>query len=83
LAAQTGIGRAGMGRGSVFPPMAMLGAHVAATAAMAARRSLVGMSELLVLRVFLVGGPPMLWVQFACGGVGRRGPPPWGLYVVV
>ena len=29
------------------------------------------------------GAPRMLLVQFACGGVGRRGPPPRGLFVTI
>ena len=93
---------AGMGQSSMFEATAMLGAHVTATALMAAllaygervlwfltgcvppRRWLpVGLPELPAVRVFSFGVPQMLRVRFACGGVGRRGPPPWGLFAIV
>jgi len=42
-----------------------------------------GMPEFPAVRVFSFGVPQMLRVRFACGGVGRRGPPPWGLFAIV
>ena len=98
----TGMTHAGMGQSSVFAATAMLGAHVAATALMAAvlaygERVLwflagwvcpapwlrVSLPELPAVRVFSFGVPPMLRVRFACGGVGRRGPPRRGLFAIV
>jgi hypothetical protein len=97
-----GLAQAGMGQSSVFAATAMLGAHVVATALMAAllvygERVLwflagwvrpapwlrVGVPELPAARVFSFGAPPMLRVRFACGGVGRRGPPPGGRLAIV
>jgi hypothetical protein len=97
-----GMTHAGMGQSSVFAATAMLGAHIAATALMAAllaygERVLwfaagwvrpasllrVGAPELPAVRHFSVGAPPMLRVRFAFGGVGRRGPPPPGLFAIV
>jgi hypothetical protein len=43
----------------------------------------VGLSELPAARVFSGGTPRMLRVRFACGGVGRRGPPPGGRLAIV
>ena len=97
-----GMTHAGMGHSSVFAATAMLGAHIAATALMAAllaygERVLwfaagwvcpapwlrVGPPELPAVRHFTFGAPPMVRVRFACGGVGRRGPPPPGLFAIV
>jgi hypothetical protein len=97
----TGMTYTGMGQSSVFAATAMLGAHVAATALMAAllaygERVLwflagwvrprwwlrVGLPQFLTIRVFSFGEPPMVRVRFACGGVGRRGPPPRGLFAI-
>ena len=93
---------AGMGHSSVFAATAMLGAHGAATALMAAllaygERVLwsaagwvrpapwlrVGPPELPAVLFFPLGPPPMVPVRFACGGVGRRGPPPRGLFATI
>jgi hypothetical protein len=93
---------AGMGHSSVFAATAMLGAHGAATALMAAllaygervlwfaagwvrptRWLLVGPPELPAVLLFSFGAPPMVRVRFACGGVGRRGPPPRGLFATI
>src|SRR5665811_2199527 len=38
--------------------------------------------ELPAMRVVSVGAPRMLRVRFACGGVGRRGPPLRGLFAI-
>ena len=97
-----GMTHAGMGHSSVFAATAMLGAHIAATALMAALLaygervlwflagwvrprwwSRVGLPQFLAVRVFSCGAPPMVRVRFACGGVGRRGPPPRGLFAIV
>jgi hypothetical protein len=102
LGCTAGMTPAGMGPSSVFAAMAMLGAHVAATAVMAAllahgERVLwfaagwvrpapwlrVGLPELPAVRLFSFGAPQMLRVRFARGRVGRRGPPPWGLFAIV
>jgi hypothetical protein len=93
---------AGMGQSSMFEATAMLGAHVTATALMAAllaygervlwfltgcappRRWLpLGMPEFPAVRVLSFCAPQMLRVRLACGGVGRRGPPPWGQFAIV
>jgi hypothetical protein len=98
----TGLTHAGMGRGSMSAAMTMIGAHVVATAVMAAllaygERVLwvlagwvrpapwvpAGLPELPAARVFSCGAPPMLRVRFPCGGVGRRGPPPRGVFAIV
>lgn len=42
----------------------------------------VGLPELPAVRVVSSGAPRMLRVRFACGGVGRRGPPPRGLFAI-
>jgi hypothetical protein len=42
----------------------------------------VGLPELPGVRVVFLGAPPRCRVRFANGGVGRRGPPPWGLLAV-
>lgn len=42
----------------------------------------VGLPELPAVRVVASGAPRMLRVRFACGGVGRRGPPPQGLFAI-
>lgn len=47
------------------------------------RSSRVGLPELLAVRVMSSGGSPKLRVRFAFGGVGRRGPPPRGPFVIV
>src|ERR1035437_2388265 len=97
-----GMTHAEMGQSSVYVATAMLGAHIAATALMAAllaygERVLwfaagwvrpapwlrVGPAELPAVLLFSLGAPPMLRVRFACGGVGRRGPPPRGLFAIV
>jgi hypothetical protein len=97
-----GMTHSGMGQSSVFAATAMLGAHVAATALMAAvlaygERVLwfaagwvrkaswlrMGLPGLPAARLFSFGVPQMLRVRFARGGVGRRGPPPWGLFAIV
>jgi hypothetical protein len=41
-----------------------------------------GLPELPAVPVFSYGAPSMLRVRFACGGVGRRGPPPRGLFAI-
>jgi hypothetical protein len=83
-----------MGQRSTFAATAMLGAHIAATAVMAAllaygdqvlwflagcARPLqwlrVGLPELQAVRVAPPGAPRILRLRYACGGVGRRGPP--------
>ena len=46
-------------------------------------RWLPGLPELPAVPVFSYGAPTMLRVRFACGGVGRRGPPPRGLFAIV
>lgn len=43
----------------------------------------VGLPELPAMRVVSSGAPRMLRVRFACGGVGRRGPPLRGLFAIV
>ena len=42
-----------------------------------------GLPELPAIPFFSFGAPRALRVRFACGGVGRRGPPPWGLFAIV
>jgi hypothetical protein len=42
----------------------------------------VGLPQFLAIRGFSFCAPPMGRVRFACGGVGRRGPPPWGLFAI-
>jgi hypothetical protein len=42
-----------------------------------------GLPELPAVPVSSYGAPLMLRVRFACGGVGRRGPPPWGLFAII
>src|SRR5450631_166691 len=42
-----------------------------------------GLPELPAARVFSCGAPPILRVRFPYGGVGRRGPPPRGLFAIV
>jgi hypothetical protein len=98
----TGMAQAGMGRTSVLAGLAMVIAHVAATAAMTAvlaygekvlwflagwvrpRRWLrVVLAEIPPARIGFSGAPRMSLMAFACGGVGRRGPPPRGLFVVI
>ena len=93
---------AGMGHSSVFAATAMLGAHGAATALLAAllaygERVLwfaagwvrpapwlrVRPPELPAVLFFSSGAPPMVPVPFAGGGVGRRGPPPRGLFATI
>jgi hypothetical protein len=44
--------------------------------------SRVGLPQFLAVRVFSCCAPPMGRVRFACGGVGRRGPPPRGLFAI-
>ena len=97
----TGMASLGMSQGSTFAATAMVGAHVAATAVMAAllaygeqvlwflagcvrppRWLRVGLAELSAVRVAFSGAPRMLPVRIACGGVGRRGPPPMGLFAI-
>lgn len=96
----TAMAHTGMGQPSMFAATSMIGAHVAATAVMAALlaygekvlwflagwlgppQSLsVGLPELLAVRVMSSGTTTKLRVRFACGGVGRRGPP--GLLPIV
>jgi hypothetical protein len=98
----SGMVHAGMGQGSMSSAMIMLGAHIAATALMAAllaygeklmwflagwvrpaRWLPAGAPVLPAVRAFSYGAPSMLRVRFACGGVGRRGPPPQGLFAIV
>lgn len=102
LACATGMASAGMGHGSVFRATAMLGAHVAATALMAAllangERLLwflarwvrpaswlrVRLPQLPATQTTSATAPPMVRVQLASGGVGRRGPPPEVLSAIV
>jgi hypothetical protein len=98
----TGMAETGMGQRSGFAAMAMVAAHVAAAAAMAAllaygekglwflagwvripRWLRVGLPELQAVRVVSSGASPLFRVRFSCGGVGRRGPPPRGLFAIV
>ena len=93
---------AGVGHSSVFAATAMLGAHGAGTALMAAllaygERVLwfaagwvrpapwlrVGPPKLRAVLLFPLDAQTMLRVRFACGGVGRRGPPPRGLFAII
>jgi hypothetical protein len=102
LGCATGMAQAGMGETSALAGAAMVGAHVAATAVMAALLAygeqalwfLAGwvrplrwlrmvLPELPQVRVGSPVAPRMLRVRFACGGVGRRGPPQRGLLAVV
>jgi hypothetical protein len=102
LGCATGMAHAGMGQPSVLVAPAMVGAHVAATAMMAAlltcgekllwalagfvrppRWLRVGLPELPAVQVFSFGAPRMFRMRFACGGVGRRGPPPRSLFAIV
>jgi hypothetical protein len=103
LACATGMAYPEMGQGTTFGTAAMVVAHVAATAAMAA---LLAYGEQVLwflarwvrpapwLRVRPPGvpaaqaasssaPPPMVRVQLAPGGVGRRGPPPQALSAIV
>jgi hypothetical protein len=43
----------------------------------------VGLPELPALRITSSGAPRMFRMRLACGGVGRRGPPPRGLFAIV
>lgn len=98
----TGMAHMWMGQSSAFTATTMVGAHVAATAVMAAllaygekvlwflagcgrppRWLSVGLPELPALRAVTSGVPRMFGLRLACGGVGRRGPPPRGLFVIV
>jgi hypothetical protein len=98
----TAMAHTGMGQHSMFAATAMVGAHVAATAVMAALLAygekvlwflagwvrppcwlLVDLPELPEVRVVFLGAPPRFRVRFANGGVGRRGPPSWGLLAIV
>jgi len=97
----TGMARAGMGQRSVLAATAMVGAHVMATAVLAAamahgekvlwllagwvdppRWLRVGLAELPAVRVVSVGAPQIFRMRLATGGVGRRGPPAWGLFAI-
>jgi hypothetical protein len=101
LECSTAMASLGMSQRSVFAATAMVSAHVAATAVMAAllaygekvlwflagcvrppRWLRVGLAELSAVRVAFSGAPRMLPVRIACGGVGRRGPPPMGLFAI-
>jgi hypothetical protein len=101
LACVTGMAQTGMAQHSLFASTAMVGAHVAATALLAAMLAYgekalwllagwmrpprwLGMRppELPPVRVVIARAPQMLWVRYALGGVGRRGPPPRGLSAI-
>jgi hypothetical protein len=90
----SGMAQLGMGQRSTFAATAMLGAHVAATALLAALLAYgdqalwflagwvrppqwlqVGLPELPTVRGTSSGVPRILRLRYACGGVGRRGPP--------
>ena len=43
----------------------------------------VGLPEFPAVLLFSLGGQTLLRVRFACGGVGRRGPPPRGLFAII
>ena len=94
VACASGMAQLGIDQRSTFAATAMLGAHVAATAVMAALLAYgdqvlwflagcvrplqwlrVGLPELPVVRVASSGAPGILHLRYACGGVGRRGPP--------
>lgn len=102
LACATAMASAGMGQGSVFGTAAMLGAHIAATAVMAALLAYgeevlwllarwVRPASWLRARLPLLPtmhavpytAAPMVRLRLACGGVGRRGPPPRALSAIV
>lgn len=102
LECATGMAQAGMGKTATLAGAAMVTAHVAATAMMAAllaygemvlwflagwvrpRRWLrVVLPEIPAVRVGTSDAPRMLLVQFAGGGVGRRGPPQRGLFAAI
>ena len=97
----TTMAQAGMGHRSMFATTIMVGAHVAATAVMAAllafgekmlwflagyvrplRRIRTGLPAPSAVSLVLCGEPRMLRVQFAAGGVGRRGPPRLVLFAI-
>jgi hypothetical protein len=98
----TGIAGLGMSQGSTFAATAMVGAHVAATAVMAAllaygeqvlwflagcvrppRLLRVGQPELPAVQVVSSRTPQIFRLRFACGGVGRRGPPSHAAFAII